>query len=245
MNSRLVLLIRGELTRMNKYNVTTVSVVVAILWFLLLYFIDDVDILSSLLPFVIVIDATMMAAIYVGAVMFFEKSESTISTLLVTPISNRELILSKVIANTIHSVLSTLLIIIAFVIAKEVVVSWVMITLALILAVSFHSILGFVFSYHSKDFTSMLMNVMLYALLFALPSALRLFDVMFKGHVWEYVLLVNPTQAAIEMIMVGFDHKASYPFFISLLFLVFGGYALYRFYVLPKFKGYAVRQSGV
>ncbi len=245
MNSRLVLLIKGELMRMNKYNVTTVSVVVAILWFLLLYFIDDVDVLASLLPFVIVIDATMMAAIYVGAVMFFEKSESTISTLLVTPISNRELILSKVIANTIHSVLSTMLIIIAFVLAKDVGVSWVMITLALILAVSFHSVLGFIFSYHSKDFTSMLMNVMLYALIFALPSALRLFNVMFKGEIWKYVLLINPTQASIEMIMVGFKETASYPFFISLSFLVFGGYALYRFYVLPKFKGYAVRQSGV
>jgi fluoroquinolone transport system permease protein len=89
------------------------------------------------------------------------------------------------------------------------------------------------------------MNVMLYALIFALPSALRLFDVMFKGPIWEYVLLINPTQASIEMIMVGFKETASYPFFISLSILVFGGFSLYRFYVLPKFKGYAVRQSGV
>ncbi|MFP4177913.1 MAG: hypothetical protein ACLFTZ_04030, partial [Acholeplasmataceae bacterium] len=203
MNSRLILLIKGELKRMNRYGVTTVSILVAVLWFVLLYSLDDSDILSTLLPFIIVIDATMMAAIYVGAVMFFERSESTISTLLVTPISNRELILSKVIANTIHSVLSSLLVVIAFTVVKDVGVSWVMITLALIVSVSFHSFLGFVFSYHAKDFTSMLMNVMLYALIFALPSALRLFDVMFKGSFWEYALLINPTQAAIELVMVG------------------------------------------
>ncbi|MFP4187504.1 MAG: hypothetical protein ACLFSU_04950 [Acholeplasmataceae bacterium] len=245
MDSRLILLIKGELKRMNRYGITTVSILVAVLWFVLLYSLDDSDILSALLPFIIVIDATMMAAIYVGAVMFFERSESTIATLLVTPIANRELILSKVIANTIHSVLSSLLVVIAFTVVKDVGVSWVMITLALIVSVSFHSFLGFVFSYHAKDFTSMLMNVMLYALIFALPSALRLFDVMFKGSFWEYALLINPTQAAIELVMVGFREPAFEPFFISLSVLVFGGYALYRYYVLPNFKDYAVKESGV
>jgi len=135
--NKLLILIKGELQRLNKYNVTTISFVVALIWFLLLYFIDDIDLLSSMLPFIIVVDATMMSILYVGAIMFYEKTESTISTMLVTPVSNRDMILSKVIANTIHMLFSSMLIIVVFFFIKDVEVNWILVILALILSVSF------------------------------------------------------------------------------------------------------------
>jgi fluoroquinolone transport system permease protein len=243
--NRLFILIKGELQRLNKYHVTTVSFIVAIIWFLLLYFIDDIDILKMMLPFVIMVDATMMSVIFVGSIMFFEKTESTFSTMLVTPVTNQELILSKAIANTIHNLLSTLLIILVFYIVKGVEVNWFFMIIALVLSIFFHSLLGFVFSFHSKDFTSMLVNVMIYSFLFTIPSALNFFGFIFKGEVWEHILLIAPTQAALKLIEVGFNSSIELKSVIGFLVLLIGSILGYRFYILPKFKEYAVRQSGV
>ncbi|TNF07257.1 MAG: ABC transporter permease [Bacillota bacterium] len=243
--NRLLILIKGELQRLNKYHVTTVSFIVAVIWFLLLFFIDDADLLAQMLPFVIVIDATMMSIIFIGAIMFFEKTEQTFSTMLVTPVSNQELILSKAIANTIHTVLSSFLIILVFYFVKDVDVNWIGVIIALIISVMFHSLLGFVFSFHGKDFTTMLVNVMLYSFLFTIPSALNFFNIIFKGQIWEYILLISPTQAAIKLIEVGFGGPLSWKYWISLGVLVIGGILGYIYYIKPNFKKYAVKQSGV
>ncbi len=243
--NRLLILIKGELIRLNKYHVTKVSIIVAILWFLLLYFIDDIDLLAQMLPFVIIIDATMMSIIFIGAVMFFEKTEQTFSTMLVTPVSNQQLILSKTIANTLHTLFSSMLIVIVFHFVKGVEVSWIPILLALIISVFFHSLLGFVFSFHSKDFTSLLVNVMIYFFLFTIPSMLNFFNLFFTGEIFDYLLLITPTQASIKLVEVGFGAPIDIKYFISLFVLVIGGYLGYIFYVLPKFKSYAVKQSGV
>ena len=65
--------------------------------------------------------------------------------MLVTPVSNQEMILSKVIANTIHMFLSSMLIVIVFFIIKDVSVNWLWIIIALILSAGFHAFLGFAF----------------------------------------------------------------------------------------------------
>ncbi|MBU1093095.1 MAG: ABC transporter permease [Firmicutes bacterium] len=244
-HNHLLILIKGELQRLNKYNVTTISFVVALIWFLLLFFIKDNGLLSQLLPMVIVIDASMMSIIFIGAVMFFEKTESTFSTMLVTPVSNRDLILSKTIANTIHTVLSSLLIVAVFYFVRDVQINWFLIVLALVISVFFHSLLGFFFSFHSKDFTSMLVGVMSYAFIFSTPSLLNNFNLVFKGEVWEYIFLILPTQATIKLIEVGFGAPIEAKFYISLAALLLMGTLGYFFYILPKFKEYAVKQSGV
>lgn len=114
MGPKILYLIQGELLRLNKYRVTLVSFLVALIWGLALYFIDDMDILSRLLPLIIQMEVTMMSIIFIGSILFFEKSEQTISTLLVTPISTGEQIWSKVIANTIHLLFSSVLILLVF-----------------------------------------------------------------------------------------------------------------------------------
>ena len=68
----------------------------------MLFFIEDDAILNQMLPFILMVDATMMSVLFVGSIMFFEKSEQTISTILVTPTTYHEQILSKAIANTVH-----------------------------------------------------------------------------------------------------------------------------------------------
>ncbi len=243
--SKLGILIKGELTRLTKYHVTTVSVLVALVWFLLLYFIDDQNLLSQMLPFVIMIDATMMSVIFIGSVMFFEKTESTFSTMLVTPVTNEELILSKAIANTVHSLFSSMLVIVAFFIVKDVTVYWYYIIPGLALSIFMHSLLGFVFSFHSKDFTTLLVNVMIYSFLIVIPVALHFFNLILKADIWNNLLLIIPTQSAIELIQLSFTGEFTLRSGLAIVILILYAVLGYYLYVKPKFKEYAVKQSGV
>jgi fluoroquinolone transport system permease protein len=238
-------LIKGELLRLNKYRVTTVSLLVAFVWGLVLYFIDDMDILEQMLPMIIMIDATMMSVIFIGSIMFFEKSEQTISTLLVTPTSTDEQILSKVIANTIHMLLSSMLIILVFYFVKGVTVNFFWMIPILIISIAFHSLLGYVFSYHSKDFTSMLLGVMMFIIFLSIPSILHQFNILFKGDFWRYALLITPAQASAELIALGFGGAFTVASAISLVWLLLSGILGYVFYIKPAYKAYAVRQGGI
>lgn len=243
--NKLFILIKGELSRLTKYHVTTVSVLIALMWFLILYFLDDNDLITEMLPFVLIIDATMMSIIFIGSVMFFEKTESTFSTMLVTPVTNEQLILSKAIANTVHSMFSSLLVLLAFFFVKNVEIAWFIMIPGLALSVFMHSLLGFFFSFKSKDFTSLLMNVMVYSFFITIPVVLHQFDLILKGDLWDTILMIIPTQSAFKIIQAGFGEAINYKFFISIVILTAYSYFGYRFYVKPKFKEYAVKQSGV
>ncbi|MCF7925570.1 MAG: hypothetical protein K9L26_03455 [Candidatus Izimaplasma sp.] len=241
---RLRILIVGELSRLNKYNVFSISILVAIIWSIVLFFIDD-TMLSSLLPFVLLVDASLMSVMYIGSVTYFEKIESTISTLLVTPITNSELVLSKVIANTIHNLFSSSLIIIAFYFIRDIELNFLLLFFGLILTTMFFTIAGLSLSYYQKDFTSMLMTIMALSFIFLIPTILYMINILtWEG--WEYILLINPIQAAEQLIGGGFKGAIyNYQYYIGLIYMGLGSVLLYLFHTLPKFQTYAIRQSGV
>ncbi len=244
MKSRLWILVKGELQRLNKYNMTFISILVAFLWGVMLFFVNA-EILGTLLPLVILLDATMMSLMYVGSVMYFEKSEATISTMLVTPVSNAELLLSKLLANTLHNMGASALLIAVFVIIKDVQVEYLFIIIGIIIATASHTLLGIVMAYFSKDFTGVLMTVMVFSLTMMTPLILLMLNII-EGEVWEVVLLINPIQAAKEVISAGFTgYVFTYKYYLSLGYLLFGSLALYKFYALPRFQDYAIKNSGV
>jgi fluoroquinolone transport system permease protein len=242
--NRLGILIQGELERLHKYNVTTISFAVALIWAAMLLFIGD-DLLPMLLPLVLLIDATMMSLMYVGAIMYFEKSESTISTLLVTPVTKAELLLSKVIGNTIHNLFSSGLIVLAFTLLSDLNMRYLLLLVAVLVATFVHTIIGVCLSYTTKDFTRLLMRVITFSFLLAIPSILLMFEIL-DGVFWDTVNLLNPVNGALELLEISFtDETLSWRYWFSLGYLIVGGFVLYRYYALPKFQAYAVRQSGV
>lgn len=243
--NRLLFLVQSELVRLNKYKVTLVSFLVAIIWFLLLFFIEDNNLLNQILPFILTVDATMMSIIFIGSVMFFEKSEQTVSTILVTPTTYHEQILSKVIANTIHMLLSSLMILLIFLFLRSVDMNLFILIPVLMLSIMAHSLLGFVFSYHSKDFTSMLMFVMTYSLIFIIPSVLYQFNIFFTETYWKYILILSPSQATAYLMEWGLTGVIEIESVVAFIYLMFLSILGYIFYVHPKYKYYAVKQSGV
>ncbi len=250
MSNRLWLLVKGELVRLNKYGVFSISILVAFIWGAVLFLVNE-DILAGILPMVLLIDATMMCIMYIGAEMHFEKSESTISTMLVTPVTNNELVLSKVIANTIHNLVSSMLIIGVFYTAGQLDfivdpgINLGLLILGVVISTATFTILGLILSYYQKDFTDMLVNMFVLVFLLMIPSILMLFGVL-EGEVWEKAMLINPIQASQEVIRAGFEnYEFTYKYYFSLGYLFFGGIALYFLLAIPKFQNYAVKQSGV
>lgn len=242
--SRLKQLILGELLRLHKYNVIFISVFIALVWGIILYFVDS-NIFDVLLPLLILVDSTMMSFMYIGSVMFFEKKESTLSSILVTPVKNEEIVLSKIFANTLHNLLSTSLVIIAFVFIKQVELRYILIFFSIIVITSLFTGLGLLFSYYQKDFTTMLMNIMILAFLLLIPSALFAFGII-SGKFWEYILLINPIQAAQELINGGFkEYEITWKYYFSLAYLLVGLITTYKYLIIPKFQKYAVSISGV
>ncbi|MDY0210060.1 MAG: hypothetical protein RBQ91_01460 [Acholeplasma sp.] len=239
------LLTIGELKRLHKYKVTHVSLAILVIWVLLLYFIEDKVILGQLLPFLIMVDATMMSIIFVGAILFFEKSEQTVSSILVTPTKDQHKILSKILANTVQMFMSSFLLVLIFYFVKGVEVRFIPMVIILIISIFSHGLIGFLFSYWSKSFTSMLMLVMSYSFLFMIPSALFQFKILFKGESWKYVLLVFPTQSITYLIEYGLNRPFETVTLIAFFWLLILCFGLYKFFIKPKYKSYAVKQSGV
>ena len=249
--NRLGVLIKGELVRLNKYGVFSISILVAVIWGVVLFLIDS-DYLATFLPFVLLLDATMMSVMYIGAEMHFEKTESTISTMLVTPCTNSELVASKTLANTIHNLISSLMIIGVFYIAGKLEyivdpgIKILPLLMAVIIITSTFTILGLILSYYQKDFTEMLVNMFVIVIFLMTPSLLLMFGVL-EGEVWENVMLINPFQAAQELLRGGFEstEPLGFEYYVSLGYMLFGGIILYFTLAIPKFQDYAVRQSGV
>lgn len=242
--NRLWVLVKGELLRLNKYNVFAISTLVALIWGLLLFFVNS-EVFNALLPLILLIDASMMSIMYIGSVMFFEKNESTISTMLVTPSTNAELVLSKVLANTLHNLFSSFLIVLVFVLIKDVQLNYFLIFIGIILTTTFHTILGFYMAYYQKNFTGMLVNIMIFAFALMVPSVLYELNVI-TGDWIQYVMMINPIQAGAELINGGFiGYAFTWKYFVGLGYMLIGAILLYRFLVLPKFQDYSVKQSGV
>lgn len=257
--NKLWILVKGELSRLNKYGVFSISILVALIWGVVLFILSRNDseatkLIGTFLPMVLFLDATMMSIMYIGAEMHFEKTESTISTMLVTPVTNGEMVASKVLGNTIHNLTSSLLIIGAFFLAGQ--MDWIpdpginlpLLLLGVVVATSTFTILGLILSYYQKDFTEMLVTMFVLVIFLMIPSILMMFGVI-EGEFWENVMLANPMQAAIEIIQVGVDPygfvEIGYEYYVSLGYIFIGGILLYRFVAIPRFQDYAIRQSGV
>lgn len=241
---QIIKLVKGELQRLQKYNVTLMSLIVALIWVALLYFIDDPSIFGLLLPLVVILDVTMMSIMYTGAMMYYEKSENTMYSILITPVSHQDIIFSKVIANIIHQTISTSLVIIAFVLIKDISVSF-SIVFSMVLAIGFHTLLGFVFTYTAKDFTSMLTNFMFAMIVLATPSILIFMNVFEVSTFISYLLLISPIEQVTVMISSAFSKTYDISFFLSIVMMLTYSGILYKGYILPKFSIYVQKGSGV
>lgn len=239
--NRFITLIKGELLRLKRYNLFAASVFVSIMWVGILHFIDIEDV-TKIIPQLVFIDVTTMAMLLVGVTFIYERDEATIRSILVSPISKSEYILAKMIANIIPSILSLTIMYIYSKVFKIVDINYLILLGAVILVAFFHSLVGFLLTYYSKDFTDLVMAIMKIFLIFLLPVLLDEFNIV-TNEIFRKLVYILPTKSALMILMGTTGTIQSWEIVVSIIYMTLGSLILY-YLVWKNFKKYSLRESG-
>jgi fluoroquinolone transport system permease protein len=239
---RLSVLIRGEFNRLNKYNLFTANFVVLLFWVITAWFLDG-EVLQAFLPVVFLMDSVMMTVLLVGATLFYEKKEHTINSIMISPVTEEEYILAKILVNVLNSLITVAFISIAVYLIKDVTYNYFYLIPAVVMVTVAHTLIGFRFSYGAKDFTSLLVNFMVYAFVFLMPSVFAAFGLI-EEHISRFFIVLPPEASAI-LIGSGFGDAEPWKIIFSYGYLAMVSLVLYRFSVRPGFSSYLMKETGV
>lgn len=239
--SKFFALVQGELLRLKRYNLLAASLFVSIVWVGLLHFLD-IENVTKLIPQLIFIDVTTMAMLLVGVTFIYERDEATIRSMLVSPISKSEYLLAKMISNIIPSILSLTIMYIYSKLFKIVEINYFILFGAVILVAFFHSLIGFLLTYYSKDFTDLVMTIMKVFLVFLLPVILVEFNIV-TSEIFRKAVYVLPTKSSLMILMGAAGKAKSWEIIVSLIYLILGSVVLF-YLVWKKFDAYALKESG-
>ncbi len=239
--NRLLILYSGEITRMKKYGITIASLGVALLWIIILHFIEITDI-SAIFPLLIFTDTTLMSIILIGASMLFEKQENIVKSISVLPIEKGEYILAKTLGTMTSSITTLLLLLLYGILVKGMEINILGIFGAVLLCSFVFAQLGVILTYNSKDFTTLLMGMFKFSIIFAIPTILEYIKV-FSGDLIRYIQYINPTKNALVLLLSSTGQVERIDFWIAFTYLVVLGVLLY-FAVRKGFENFAMKESG-
>lgn len=234
----LVMLVRGEFQRLIRYKLLQVGFAISVLWVLVMFLIGR-DEAGAFVPFFVFIDASLMTVILIGSGLFYERQENTIKSLLITPSSMGEIIVSKLVSAIYIALQSALFLSVVSIIFFSVGVNVGLLMLVVILAALAHAMIGYTFAVLVKDFPTLLSLTMIYTLVFAFPSIMYALGVL--GEPLNTVLLVSPTHASMLLIDWAFGENVA-PWLLvgGAAYLLILSVILGVFVVFPKYLEKAI-----
>ncbi len=230
---QLISLLKGELTRLYKYKILVISLFVSFLW-LVIIALADKETAKTLSPMLIWMDGAMMSIIFIAASFYYEKQEQTIKSLLVSPVSISMVLLAKVIASLMMGLISGVLVVGYSMIVYQLEVKLLLLFVYILIVVGSHTAIGFLITLYSKDFSTMIFNYALFALIALVPSLLLSFSVI--PDTYSGLLLLSPTHAGQVLINSAFVLQPTNEIIISIVYLMALGGLLYPLWVYKKFK---------
>ncbi len=240
---KLKAMVFGEFSRLAKYNLFTASLVVAFIWIGLGVFLDAEQMIDFL-PFVFFMEASAMTALLVGAEMFYEKKEHTISSMLISPITQIDYILSKIFTHLINIIIIFLLISVGLYFVNDMVFNYGWLLISTVIVTAFYVGVGLILSYVSKDFTALLVNYMFVIILIMLPSLLVLMNVIDPAY--ASIVKYMPSEVTIRLLSTSINTTVDLTqFLLDGMYMVGFGLLMYRFLVIPGFKKFATEYLGV
>ena len=240
--NRLQVLIKGEFDRLNKYNLFTAHFVTLLLWVGMAWFLEG-EMLLFFLPVVFLMDSVMMTVLLVGATLFYEKKEHTINSIMISPVTENEYLLTKVVVNVINSLITVIFVSAAVNFIKDVTYNYFLLLPAVVIVTVVHTLIGIRFSYSAKDFTSLLVNFMVYAFVFLFPSLFAAFGLI-EENLANYLILMPPEASSI-LISTGFQDVTLWKIVFGYGYLGILAVILYRFMVKPQFNNFLMKETGV
>jgi len=236
-------LVSGEFTRLTKYNLFTASLVVALVWVGIGYFLE-LEEFKQFLPFVFLMESSAMTSLLVGAEMFYEKKEHTISSMLISPMTETEYLLGKIIANILNILLIFVIIGVSLYFFKDFLFNFHWLFLGIVLVSSYYVFVGVLLSYISKDFTALLMNYMVLMIVLVLPSIFVIIGILPQSTL-DFIFW-TPTEVTLRLLNASFNTTFDgVQYLMDTIYIVTLSFVLYKFFVLPNFKSYATKDLGV
>lgn len=236
-------LVSGEFTRLTKYNLFTASLVVALVWVGIGYFLE-LEEFKQFLPFVFLMESSAMTSLLVGAEMFYEKKEHTIRSMLISPMTETEYLLGKIIANILNILLIFVIIGVSLYFFKDFLFNFHWLFLGIVLVSSYYVSVGVLLSYISKDFTALLMNYMVLMIVLVLPSIFVIIGILPQSTL-DFIFW-TPTEVTLRLLNASFSSTFDgVQYLMDTGYIVTLSFVLYKFFVLPNFKSYATKDLGV
>ncbi|MFA5576134.1 MAG: ABC transporter permease [Tissierellaceae bacterium] len=233
-------LVRGELLRLKRYNLFAASLLVSGLWVAILHLVN-IDDVSEIVPQLIFLDVTTMAVLLIGVTFIYEREEGTIRTLLVSPVSKSEYLLAKLLSHIIPSIISFTIMFIYSKIFKSIDINYLYMLGSLILVALFHSLVGLLLTYFSKNFTDLVMGIMKLFFVMVVPVILDQFNIV-NNALFKRLVYIIPTKSALMLIMGPTGMVGERDLFISIAYIITASLILY-YLIWKKFDSYALREG--
>lgn len=235
-------LIHFEWIRLVKYNLMIASVMVAFVWIVVSLFLSPEE-LALFLPTIFLLEASAMTALLIGAEMFYEKKEHTIASMLISPMTTADYMISKVVAHCLNTLLVFAIMVGGFMFTLNLSLNIFVLLLSTVFVATFYVGLGLLLSYYSQDFTSLLVNYMIMMMVFLVPSVL-----IMAGLLPESLLAFTrylPSEISLRIMSLALHDFEFMQAMIDLLIAFVASFILYRFILIPRFKAFASKHLGV
>lgn len=235
----LIKLIKGEFKRLVRYKIVPVSLVTAIIWIVLFIFVSGNE-AQRITPLLIFVDVAVMSILLLGASYHLEKQEGTIRTMMVMPVTLRQILVSKTVAAMILAFESVVITSVALYFVHGITFNYFALIAFVAIGGFAHVAIGFILSLFSRDFTSMLGLLVLYMFVFTIPSILFSFGVIDANYEWLF--MISPSHSANHLISSAVSGEYKYAMTIGgCIYLALLSAGLFKFVVCPGFKDKAAR----
>lgn len=223
--SRIIILFKGELLRLQRYRLFAASIFVSIMWVGVLHFVDMVNV-TGLIPQLVFLDVTTMAVLLVGVSFIYERDEATLYSILISPITKSQYIWAKLLSHITPSIVSLSIMFIYAKIFKTLDVNYFLLLGGVVLVALFHSQIGFLLTFYTKDFTGLVMLIITFFLVSILPVILDEFGIV-TNEVFRKLIFLLPAKSALMIIMGTTGTMESWKIVTSIVYMVLGSTFLY------------------
>ena len=232
--NKFMVLAKGEIKRLFRYKIIVFSLIVSVIWALIIA-LTDLDFAVSFVPFLVLLDAGMMAILYLGASYYLEKQEGSMKSVFVSPVRLSSVLAAKIVAALFMALLSLLIVLAtAYAFHSDFHAKVLLMILYTVLVVVSHTAIGYLIILTSKDFMQMLLKYMWVFLAFMVPMLLVVINVIPEDY--DFLALISPSYGAqiLYQSAVGIATNNVQVIF-SAIYLFLLGFLLYPLVVLPKF----------
>ncbi|HZJ58526.1 MAG TPA: hypothetical protein VFD89_09880 [Clostridia bacterium] len=238
---RFFALIKGELLRLARYKLFAASIFVSMMWVGVLHFVDMENV-TGLIPQLVFMDVTTMAVLLVGVTFIYERDEATLYSMLISPITKSEYILAKLVSHTTPGIVSLSIMYIYALAFKTVDINYFLLLGGTVLVAFFHSQIGFLLTYYSRDFTDLVMYIIAYFLVSILPVILDEFAIITNA-VFKKLVFLIPTKAALMIIVGTTGVIESWKIALAVTYIIIGS-VLLHYLIWRKLHRHFLRGGG-